>query len=125
MTVTQSIPNTRLTGSQTFNFTNTAQPWSTATVTLDRTISGGLNAAATSTTLDISIDYSPDGGTTWLNIAGRTLQGGVLTAKGQTQTTETLSVGIGVDFPTGTAFRVNITVNGGTAVRIAGTVVYS
>ena len=124
MTVTQTIPNTRLTGSQTFNFTNTAQPWTDATVSIDRTISGGLNAAASTLTLNISIDYSPDGGTTWLNIGGSTLQGGTIITKGVTLTTDTLDVGIGVPFPVGTGFRVNTTVNGA-AVRIAGTVVYS
>lgn len=125
MAVTQTIPNTLLSGSRTFNFTNTAQPWTNATVTIDRTVTpNGLNARTTADHLIISIDWSPDGGTTWLNIAGSTLEGGLIVTKGVTLTTDTLTVGIGQPFPTGAGFRVN-TQTTGQSIRIAGTVVYS
>lgn len=117
---TQNIPNTLLNGQQTFNFANTAQAYSWATVTIDRTVNGGLNSLTTADHLDISIDASPDGGTTWHNLAGITCVGGVLTTKGVTQTTETFQVGIS---NVGEGFRVNT--NASTSVRIAGSIVYS
>ena len=123
MPVTQSIPNQRLTGQQTFNFTNTAQPWTNATLSIDRTVSGGLNSLTPADTLTVAIDYSPDGGTNWKNIGGSTLQGGTVTTKGVVTATDTLSVGIGQQFAVGTAFRVNT--DASTPVRVTGTVVYS
>lgn len=125
MTVTQPIPSTLLSGSRTFSFTNSTQEWSTAAISIDRTVTpNGLNARPATTTLTVSIDYSPDGGATWLPIAGSVLQGGVITVKGVTLTQDTLTVGIGQPFPTGSGFRVN-TETAGTTVRIAGSVVYA
>jgi hypothetical protein len=124
MTVTQSIPNTRLTGTQTFTFQNTAQPWTNCLITIDRTVTGGLNSLTPTDTLDISIDYSPDGGTNWVNVSAQKLVGGSFVVKGVTVPTESdLAIGIGQPFPVGTAFRLNTTAS--TPVRIAGTVVYS
>ena len=122
MAVTQTIPNTRLTAQQTFTLQSSAQPWTEASVSIDRTVNGGLNATAT--TLDIGIDYSPDGGASWLNVGGSTLRGGLIVTKGVTLATDTLAIGIGQLFPTGTGFRVTTQVTG-SAVRIAGTAVYS
>lgn len=123
--MTQTIPNVVLSGSRTFSFTNATQEWSEAAVTIDRTVTpNGLNARPATTTLTISIDYSPDGGTTWFNVGGSTLQGGTVTVKGVTTATDTLAIGIGQPFPVGTGFRVN-TITAGSTVRIAGTVVYS
>lgn len=122
MSVTQTISSTRLSGAHTFTFNNTQQSWTWATVTIDRTVNQGLNSDAT-LTLDLGIDYSPDGGTTWLGIAAVQLLGGTITTKGVTLTQDTLTVGIGQPFPVGTAFRVNT--NATSPVRISGTVVYS
>lgn len=123
MAVTQNIPNTLLSGSQTFTFLNTDQVWGNAQITIDRTVTGGLNTLTSVDTLAINFDYSPDGGTSWLNIGGSTLQGGTVVTKGFTTNTDTLAIGQGQPFPTGTGFRVRTTAS--TSVHIAGTVVYS
>lgn len=123
MAVTQSIPNTRLSGQHTFSLQATTQVWTNALVTIDRTVSGGLNSLTTANTLSISIDYSPDGGTTWVNAAGLTLVGGAAVTKGVTPTEDDLAIGIPVPFPVGTGFRLNTAAS--KAVRVVGTVVYS
>ena len=118
-----NIPNTLLSGQQTFNFPGTNASYTNALVTIDRTIAGGLNSLNSADTLTIAIDYSTNGGTSWLNIAGSTLQGGTIVTKGVTLAQDTLAVGIGHAFPIGTLFRVDTSAS--TPVRIAGTVVYS
>lgn len=123
MSVTQNISNRLLTGVQTFTFLNTAQQWANAQVTIDRTVASGLNSLTSGDTLGLAFDYSPDGGTAWRNIGGSTLQGGTIVTKGVTLTTDSLAIGQGVPFPSGTGFRITTTAS--TPVRIAGTVVYS
>lgn len=119
MAVIQNIPNTRLTATQVFTLQASAQPWTEASVSIDRTINGGLNATA-GTTINIGIDYSTDGGVSWLNVGGVTLPGG---AANPVQTTDFLGIGIGQPFPTGTGFRLTTQVTG-PAVRAAGTATY-
>jgi hypothetical protein len=120
MAVTQNIPSTRLTGPQTFNFTNTPAGADHAMVTIDRTVSGGLNTLTPADTLTITVDRSADGGTTWQEAAGITCQGGVIVTKGVTLATETLTVGIDA---ADTGYRIRTVAS--TPVRIAGTVVYT
>ena len=120
MAVTQTITNTRLSGSKTFNFTNTPDGVSNALVTIDRTVSGGLNSLTAADTLTISVDRSTDGGVTWAPAAGITCQGGTYVVKGVTLSQETLAVGIDA---ADTGYRINTVAS--TPVRIAGTVVYS
>jgi hypothetical protein len=120
VSVTQNISNTRLTGPQTFNFSNTPPGANDALVTIDRTVTGGLNSLTNADTLTISIDRSPDGGTTWIPAAGITCIGGVIVTKGVTLAKETLAVGID---DANTGFRINT--DASIPVRIAGTVVYS
>ena len=120
MAVTQNIPNVRLTGPQAFTFSNTPAGANDAMVTIERTINGGLNSLTTADTLQIDIDRSPDGGTTWFPAAGITCLGGLIVTKGVTLTKDTLAVGID-DADTG--FRIRTVAS--TPVRIAGTVVYT
>lgn len=126
MAVTQTIPQTNLPAGQTiFNVNPTAQQWRTADVLINRTGSGNhpwLNTLTTGDTLEIDIQYSPDGGTTWDSIGGITTQGGTVVTKGVTITTDELSVGIGVLFPSGTQFRVITTAS--RTITISGTVTY-
>lgn len=117
-----TIPNTLLTGQQQFTFAASNASYTNALVTIDRTITGGLNSLTLADTLTIAIDYSTDG-SSWLNVAGKTMLGGVIVTKGVTLTTETLGIGIGHPFPIGTQFRVDT--DASTPVRITGTVVYS
>lgn len=121
MALSQNIPNTRLTGQQTFTFSNTAQQWTDALVTIDRTITGGLNSLTGADRLTIAIDYSPDGGTTWRAVAGSTLVGGLIITKGVTLATDGLAIGLS-GLPAGVGIRLNTTAT--TPVRISGTVTY-
>lgn len=124
MSVTQTITNTRLSGTHTFPLNPTADLWTNADLTIDRTVNGGLNSLTTADTLTLEFDYSLDGGTTWVPFAAITCLGGTLTTKGVTQTTEELTISSGVQpFPVGTGFQVSTTAS--KAVRVAGTVVYS
>jgi hypothetical protein len=81
MPLTQNIPNQRLTGVQTFTFLNSTQEWATAQITIDRTVSQGLNTLTSADTLTLAFDQSPDGGTTWFNIGGSHIQGGTIVTK--------------------------------------------
>jgi alpha-D-ribose 1-methylphosphonate 5-triphosphate diphosphatase PhnM len=119
MAVTQSIPSTRLTGTQTFNFTNTPPGAQWATVTINRGVNGGLDSLTPADTLEIHIDKSFDGGVTWFYQAGITCQGGQIVTKGVTLATDTLTVGIDSD---DMGFR--ITTVASAAVRITGQVDY-
>lgn len=119
MAVTQTIPNTRLNGTQTFPFTNSQAGATNALVTIDRTVSGGLNSLTSGATLFIDVQRSLDG-VTWEEAGGITCQGGVIVTKGVTLSQEQLSVGLDA---VGEAFQIITTAS--TPVRIAGTVVYS
>lgn len=123
MSFTQNIPSTRILGSHTFTLQGTAAVFTSAQVTLDRTVNGGLNSLTSADTLDLAVDYSLDGGTTWLNIASCELVGGIIVTKGITLASDLFEVGIGVPFPIGTGFRVRTTASA--PVRITGTVVYN
>lgn len=119
MATTQNIPNTRLTTAQLFEFAKTPVGAQWALITIDRTISGGLNSLTIAETLEIDIERSTDGGGTWTPVAGITAIGGVLVTKGITRATETLTVGIPAS---DTVFRINVIPS--TPVRVAGTVDY-
>jgi hypothetical protein len=119
MAVTQTIPNTRLTGTHVFAFTD-SQPGATdALLTIDRTVSGGLNSLTSADTLTISVERSLDG-VMWQQAGGITCQGGLIVTKGHTLSREALDVGLEA---VGEKFRVTTTAS--VPVRIAGTVVYS
>lgn len=120
MSTQQAIPNVLRTGTQTLNFSNTPAGATNAKVTIDRTVASGLNALAATETFEIVIERSTDGGSTWVQAAGITCQGGVMVTKGVTLAQETLTVGIPGP---GTGFRITTTAS--TPVRIAGTVDYT
>lgn len=120
----QTIPATTIQrGARTFSFASSQAPWSNALISIDRTISGGLNSLPATATLTLDIQYSLDGGATWNDLCGSTLQGGTITVKGVTLTTDTLECGIGVTFPTGTLFELNT--NASARVVVDGQVTYT
>lgn len=124
MSVTQTISNTRLSGPHTFPLQNTAQAWTTAQLVIDRTVNGGLNSLTAADTLGLDFDYSPDGGTTWVPLAGIVCVGGPIVVKGVTLSQEVLTLSSGVvPFPTGTGFQVRTTAS--KAVRLTGSVTYA
>lgn len=100
-------------GSQTILGPTTTQVWSSASLSIDRTVVGGLNSLDGSTVLDIDLSYSPDGGTTWiLATHARIIGGKFVTADGQTVGSSGVSFGVGSPYPVGTAFRADVTVSG-------------
>jgi hypothetical protein len=119
VSTTQTIPNTRLTGTQTFPFTNSQPGATNALVTIDRTVSGGLNSLTAADTLTIEVQRSLDG-VTWQEAGGITCQGGAIVTKGVTLSQEQIAVGLD---SVGEAFQIITTAS--TPVRITGTVVYS
>lgn len=120
----ETIPSTRI--------TTTLQAWvfgpytvdiGTAEISIDRTISGGLNSVAAGNTLDITIDYSLDGGP-FANCGGIEAQTGTFVVKGVTISTDTLTVRGAQPFPANRT-RFQVTAVASTPVRIAGTVDYT
>lgn len=74
---TVNIPLTTLTvGTHSFGPATVNTTDKTATINIDRTVANGLNATPT-TTFDVELQYSLDGGVTWQFLAGTTgSQGG-------------------------------------------------
>jgi|SRR5579859_579963 len=81
-------------------------------ITIDRTVSGGLNSLTASTTIALVAQFSVDAGTTWTTMASSTLSGGIYTGKGGiVHATDFFNV----DFP-------DTLVSGGGLVRMSATV---
>lgn len=114
-------------GSSTQLLANTTSAFVNADVLIDRTGNGGLNSLAATDTLTLSIDYSLDGGTTWLNVEGATFDGGIITStkNGVTveEDSEEMAITNGSGFPVGTAFRIRTVAS--SAVRVSATVTYT
>ena len=56
------------------------------TLSIDRTVTNGLNSQPGTTTIEIQTFQSYDGGATWFNLAGALISGGTFTNKGVTVT---------------------------------------
>jgi hypothetical protein len=93
-----------------------------ATLTIDRTVAGGLNSLDASVQLGIEIDRSDDGGNTWYMIALTTMSGGVYQTKWGQLNSNQLAVSLGAG--TGRQGRASVTVSGATT-GVAGTFVLS
>lgn len=111
MAVTTAIPTTNVSGQQTVTLPTTTQAWTWAKITVNRNGTGGahswLNQLTATDTLQVTFEYSTDGGTTFKGLGTDTLRGGTEVVKGVTvPPTNEISVGIGVPFPSGTQFRV-------------------
>lgn len=121
---TQSIPDTNMPkGSHTFNFNPSTAAWSSALVSIDRTVTNGLNTLTLGDTLQLDLQYSLDNGTTWTDLCGSMLRGGTIVTKGVTLTTDTLECSASAPFPTGTTWQLIATAS--TRVFIAGSVTYT
>jgi len=119
---TLTIPQITLAvGSRTFGPGNAADAEASITLTIDRTVTGGLNSLTGASVLDIAVDQSNDGGTTWHNLAGAEWTGGIqLDKHGNTRTQEQLFTTLNPG--TSRKVRASTTVSG-TSIAIAGTVV--
>lgn len=115
-----NMPNVTLpVGSRTFgpfSIGNNSQ----ATVTIDRTVAGGLNSLDATSTLQVTIQSSPDGGTTWNDDVSSTFPGGVFSKNGVQENSAILQV-FGLDGGRNSC-RVVTVVAGPSSISISGSV---
>jgi hypothetical protein len=122
MAGTLTIPRTVL-APGTYDFPATggqpvADADTSALLTIDRTVTGGLNTAPAATTYTIAIWQSGDGGTTWDQTCAAGDSGGVRTTNAGPVTANTLAVAL---WPgTGRLARARVVIAGG-SVAVAGT----
>jgi len=93
-------------------------------LSIDRTVTNGFNSQPASTTAGYRADQSPDGGATWVLVAGGTIGGGVLAAvpppRGPGGTVAASTVSADMAPGTGRQVRAVVTVSGA-PVAVAGT----
>jgi hypothetical protein len=124
MASTLTIPLVTLpVGPLTFGPSPAADSETTLTLTIDRTVTGGLNALTAITTIDIAVYQSGDGGATWSQAGGIGVAGGLYTDRhGVTFTASTMTLKLAP----GTSRQLKATVAvAGTAVAVAGTLISS
>ena len=122
MATTFTIPLTTLSvGSQTFGPSAAGDSESVITITIDRTVPGGLNSLTSASILAVDVQESLDGGTTWQDLGGWTTPGGVITIKG---VQASASSGTWRLIP-GTArqVRATVTVSGPSSIVVSGSIV--
>lgn len=121
MASTLTIPQVTLpVGARTFGPGNVPDADVSITLTIDRTVAGGLNSLTSASTLAVTVDQSNDGGTTWANLSGAAWTGGIQTDKhGVTRTAEVMLT----ELNPGTSRKVRATVTvGGTSIVVDGSV---
>ena len=116
-----TIPLTTLpVGTLNFGPSSVADADVSLTLTIDRTVTGGLNSLTSATAINAQIWQSNDGGATWQEIGEVGINGGTFVTK--TGATATVSVMGPEHLLPGTSrqLRATVTVTG-TAVAVAGT----
>jgi hypothetical protein len=89
------------------------------TLSIDRTVPGGLNSLADTSTVTMTWDESFDGGTSWNNLGVTPLTAGVIVHLGVTQTTGLCGVSLSGLGP-GRQLRLTADVSGPSPVAVAG-----
>jgi hypothetical protein len=80
MAATVSIPLTTLApGTYDFGPAAIADTDTSATVTIDRTVTGGLKSVSPAVNVNLTVYQSDDGGATWFELGGGDFPGGPLT----------------------------------------------
>ena len=105
-------------GTRDFGPANLADSDTNALLTIDRTIPGGFNSLTASTTCQISIYQSNDGGNTWDQRASSGFQGGIIINRGQQANIAAVSVSLAPG--TGRQARAEVVI-AGSAVAVQGT----
>ncbi len=121
---TITIPSTSLPVGDTVAgpLTGLVDQWS-STLTVDRTITAGLNSLTSDSTMFVQVQSSPDGAT-WDDEVATTMTGGLIPAKGGgNRPTETLYVTNLT--PGATEVRAVCTVAGPSAIQVAGSITTS
>lgn len=125
MSTTTTIPLVTLpAGSRTFGPANAADTETSITLTIDRTVAGGLNSLTTASLLSVDVQQSDDGGTTWLDLGNWGTDGGSdIDGHGNVFT---VSSGTW-DLRPGTSRKVRgtVTVSGPSSIAVAGSIVTS
>lgn len=117
---TFNIPLTTLpVGSRDFGPVTVADNDTEVTLSVDRTVSGGLNATP-SASLVVQVSQSGDSGATWKVIAAATFPGGTVNFRGSVLTASQLITTW--DPGTGRQGKATIAVSGAT-VTVAGTII--
>jgi hypothetical protein len=109
-------------GSREFGPASVADDTSAVTLTIDRTVAGGLNGAPASTTLEIGVWQSDDNGASWQFRASAGLIGGIYSSNRAGD--PYLESNVQVDLTPGTNRKVKaVTTTGGASVAVAGSLV--
>jgi len=110
---TLTIPLTTLpNGVRVFGPANVADTDHQTVLTVDRTVTGGLAFLTAATTIEVLVEQSNDGGTTWFELVDGVLAGGPVADKGGGQLTQA-TVGVSYGPGTGRRTRATLTVAGG------------
>lgn len=108
MAGTLTIPLTTLpTGARVFGPVSVADADTATVLTVDRTVTGGLNSLTAATTIEMLVEQSDDGGTTWFLLVDGTISGGAVPAFRSAGNAATSDVG--VTFAPGTSRRARAT----------------
>lgn len=120
---TTNIPLTTLqTGSRDFGPAAVADTDSALTLAIDRTVANGLNTQPASTTIDLRLFQSNDGGVTWPWMWDNTVVGGIFSRRGvQINTDEIITKLVA---GTGRQLKVTVVVSGA-AVAVQGSITTS
>ena len=125
MAGTVNIPlSTLAVGTHVFGPAAVADADKQALLTIDRTVTGGLNSLTPATGIQIIVDQSNDGGATWTQICSAPVTGGFTTSANHPVPPGTSSVGATFQPGTSRQARAQVTVTG-TSVAVQGTLVTS
>lgn len=112
-------------GETTVPVSTSLAPWTTVEIDVDRTVNGGLNSLTSATVVALTMQYSSDGGNTWVTAGYTTEDGGIYTDSQGQENTDTLGFSVqGQTYPTGTVWQFLVDVSGPSAVKASGTVTW-
>jgi hypothetical protein len=108
-------------GSRTFGPHTAADAETKITLSIDRTVTGGLNSLTAASAIEVDVQQSADGGATWQDLGAWTSVGGIYIDRHGI--TGAVSLGIWPLFP-GTSRKLQATVTvAGTPIAVAGSLV--
>lgn len=122
MATTFTIPLTTLpVGSRDLGPSHPADSETAIVLTIDRTVTGGLNSLTSDSAIAMDVMQSNDGGNTWVLAVGSTFVGGLIPAgKGGGNVLQAVAK---VDLTPGTSrqLKASVTVSGPSSIAVAGT----